>query len=72
MDIISLIQPYNKSFIIKEDIITLSRFNGSNGNSSLSHFSLSFRSRERDLLVRSFPKREDFELLTRFSLLSPL
>lgn len=38
----------------------------------MSPFSLSFLSRERDLLDRSLPEREDFEPVRRFSLLSPL
>jgi len=52
--------------------LTLSNFVWSKGNSSLSPFSLSFLSRDRDLFDRSLPEREDFEPVRRFSLLSPL
>lgn len=52
--------------------LTLSSFVWSKGNSSLSPFSLSFLSRDRDLFDRSLPEREDFEPVRRFSLLSPL
>ena len=51
---------------------SISSKNCTKGNSSLSPFSLSFLSRERDLFDRSLPEREDFEPVRRFSLLSPL